>query len=107
MHGVEELLTPFINPIREPNPVTSYHYHQTINMLWEVVAMHTVEQIPAPDFALETSYSHDSPRGPLGFANVRQLVHPFPRRDYSSSPSTTRSNYTENSSLDLVSSTRK
>jgi hypothetical protein len=35
MHDVEELLTPFFNPMREPNPATSYHYHQTIkSSIW-------------------------------------------------------------------------
>jgi hypothetical protein len=30
MDDAEELLTSFINPVLEPNPATSYHYHQTI-----------------------------------------------------------------------------
>jgi hypothetical protein len=110
MHDAEELLTPFINPILELNPATSLmslsSNHQTFNIAEEEVAMHRVESIPAPDFALEASYSHNSLRGPLGSANVRQLNQPFPRRDSSSSSSTTRNNFAETPSLLFLSTTR-
>jgi hypothetical protein len=55
--------------------------------------MHTVEHIPAPDFALEASSSRDSPCGPLGFA----MDHPL-AEEYRSRSSTTGSNFPETAS---------